>query len=123
VRFAFDYSLTPEGLLRITPAADGFLTVAVNHAAASTVLFSGRMISARSVTEVMLPADAVSATVIFAAQAAPPASPQAPQANAADAFIVNGATSAGATDPPSGTKSDPNPSPNSRLIAIIPVKR
>jgi hypothetical protein len=106
-RFAFDYRLSPEGVLRIEPASGGFLTVQVNSATAATVLFSGRPVQAGSATEIGLPADTVSATVIFAAQAA--------------AANVSSSTVTGAPDPPSGGKSDPNPSPNSRLIAVIPV--
>jgi hypothetical protein len=110
--FSFDYSVTPDGLLRITPAAPGFLTVAVNNSAAATVLFSGRPVQAGSMTEIMLPPDAVSATIILEATS--------PSAQAKEADISN-AIATGATDPPSGTKSDPSPSPNSRLIAVIPV--
>jgi hypothetical protein len=114
-RFAFDYSVSPEGVLRITPAAPGFLTVSVNSATASTQLFSGRPVQPGLVNEIALPDDAVLATVTFAAQAA-----------AADASSIGalGQTGiGGAIDPPSGTKSDPNPSPNSRLTAVIAVKR
>jgi hypothetical protein len=79
----------------------------VNNATAAAVLVSGRPVQAGSATEIRLPPDAVSAVVIFSAQAAP-----------ADVLPTAGT---GAMDPPSGTKSDPNPSPSSRLTALIPV--
>jgi len=107
VRFAFDYSVTPEGILRIVPASAGFLTVEVSNGTGYTALFSGRPVAAGSVNEIMLPPDAVSALTIFGLRA--PASGE---------NIVHGAM-----DPPSGTKFDPNPTPNSILVSEIPVKR
>jgi hypothetical protein len=103
---AFDYRLTPEGVLRIEPASAGFLTVSVvNSAGSSTSLFLNRPVAAASVNEIMLPADAVTAMVIFGPRSA------------------TGYAGGGALDPPSGTKADPNPTPDSILAAIIPVKR
>ena len=110
--FSFNYSVTPDGLLRITPEAPGFLTLGVNNTVAATVLFSGRPVQAGSAIDVMLPADSTSATIIL--EASPPTA-QAKETDISDA-VANGAT-----DPPSGTKSDPNPSPTSRLIAVIRV--
>jgi hypothetical protein len=106
-RFAFDYSVTPEGALRIVPASNGFLTVGANNGSAMSVLFSSRPLQAGSVTEVPLPADCVSALVIFSAREMP-------------AAILN---LTGPVDEPSGTKSDPSPTPDSRLIATVPVKQ
>ncbi len=107
VRFAFDYSVTPEGILRIVPASNGFLTVGSNNRSAMSTLFNSRPVQAGSVTEVPLPADCVSALVIFSAREMP-------------AGFQN------ITSPPdasSGTKSDPNPTPDSVLIAMVPVRR
>ncbi len=107
-RFAFDYAVTPENVLRITPAANGFLTVAVNNPTGPATLFSGRAVQAGSVTEVALPADSVLVSVVFSAQANP---------------TGQAAAITGSTDALSGTRSDPNPSPNSVLYAVIPLKR
>lgn len=102
-RFAFDYSVTPEGRLRVLPSADGFLTVSVSNGGASQVLFSDRPTQAASAIEVPLPGDSTVATIVFA------------RTTGAGAAAGRG----GAVDPPSGTKTDPAPSPNSRLQAII----
>jgi hypothetical protein len=107
-RFAFDYAVTPENVLRITPAANGFLSVAVNNPTGPATLFSGRAVQAGSVTEVALPADSVMVSVVFSAQANPTG-------------LAAAITSS--TDPLSGTRFDPNPSPNSVLYAVIPLKR
>jgi len=106
-RFAFDYSVTPEGALRIVPAANGFLTVGANNGTSMSVLFSSRPVQARSITEVPLPADCVSALVLFSAREMPPAFQNI----------------TGDLDAPSGTKSDPNPTADSVLIAFVPVRR
>jgi hypothetical protein len=106
-RFAFDYSVTPPGALRIVPAANGFLTVGSNNGSAMSVLFNNRPLQAGAATEVLLPTDCVSALVIFSASETPPG-------------LLNITSPA---DAPSGTKSDPNPTPDSRLIAVVPVRR
>jgi hypothetical protein len=106
-RLAFDYRLTPEGVLRIEPASAGFLTVAVSDGAgSSTALFLNRPVAAGSVNEIMLPPDAVTAMVIFGPRSA----------TGYGGFV-------GSPDPPSGTKVDPNPTPDSILTAIVLVKR
>jgi len=107
LRFAFDYNSTPEGGLRIVPASNGFLTVGSNNGTALSVLFNNRPLLAGAVIEIPLPADCVSALAIFSAQEMPPG------------FL----NITSPLDPPSGTKSDPNPTPDSRLIAVVPVKR
>ena len=107
VRFAFDYSVTPQGILRIVPASNGFLTVGANNGSTLSTLFNSRSIKAGSVTEVPLPADCVSALVIFSAREMPGG--------------FQNVTSP--PDAPSGSKSDPNPTPDSVLIAMVPVKR
>ena len=105
---SFDYRLAPEGVLRIEPASAGFLTVEVSDSAGSfTPLFSDRAVAAGSVNEIMLPPDAVTALMIFG-----------PRPGSSAGSIVPSAM-----DPPSGTKSDPNPTPNSFLVSEIPVKR
>jgi hypothetical protein len=103
-RFAFDYTVTQQFELRVLPYANGFLSVNVTKATTSESLFSGRPIQAGSVTEVQLPEDAVFVSVLFSAQETPPA---------IAGNIIGG------SDPLSGTKSDPNPSPNSALFARI----
>lgn len=108
VRFAFDYSVTPEGVLRVTPAINGFLSVSVNSPTAMPVLFANRPLQNGVATEVQLPMDASSVMVVFSLREAP-----------ADSLKFSGP----ANDPLSGTKADPNLSPNSRLIAVIPLPR
>jgi len=103
-RFAFDYSVTPEGLLRVTPAANGFLTV-LAIGSTQTVMLRSQPLQAGQVRQVQLPADALSVDVMFAARE------------------TGGGFISGASDPPSGTKSDPNPSPDSRLFAVIRIPR
>jgi len=105
-RFAFDYSLTPEGNLRIVPAASGFLTVGVGNGNTISGLVDNRPLQAGSVTVLPLPADAVVATVIFSAQRTTDSVRDLPDA----------------AGPASGTKSDPNPSPNSFLSVSIRLK-
>ena len=106
--FAFDYSVTPQGALRIVPTAAGFLSVTASNAAGtSTTVVTGRQLQPGVASEIALPADAAQAILIFSAQANPPA------------FVGD---AAGGPSPPSGTKSDPNPSPNSVIYAVIRVK-
>jgi hypothetical protein len=99
--------VTPQGALRIVPASNGFLTVGSNNGSTMSVLFNNRSLQAGSATEVALPADCVSALVIFSARETP-------------LGLVNITSS---PDAPAGTKSDPNPTPDSRLIAVVPVQR
>jgi hypothetical protein len=112
-RFAFDYQVTPAGVLRVTPAANGFLTVNVGKAAVSSPLILGRSLQANAVTEVQLPADIDTVTVVFSAQERP--------AGAANA--ITGSTDPLASlDPRSGTKTDPNPTANSVVYAVIRLR-
>jgi hypothetical protein len=104
-RFAFDYSITPDRRLRILAASDGFLTVSVSNGDTAEVLLAGRPTQAASTVEVQLPLDSAVATIVFARNAG---------AGAA-------AATGGAIDALAGTKTDPTPSPNSRLQAIIPL--
>lgn len=105
-RFSFDYSVTPEGALRITPASNGFLSVSADSGASVATLLPSRAVQAGSVTEVALPADAVTAIVMFSARERPYAR----------------SDFAGGPDPLHGSKSDPNPSPDSVLLAHIRLK-
>jgi hypothetical protein len=105
-RFSFSYSVTPEGALRVQPIADGFLTVTVTTAENSQVLRSSQLTRAGSVVDIPIPAGSTQATIVYSAQNAP-------------AATATG--SLAAEDPPSGTKTDPTPSINSRLQAIIPL--
>jgi hypothetical protein len=103
-RFAFDYDVSPEGVLKVVPAADGFLTV-IPIAATPAQLFSNRPLRSGVATEIQLPADAASVMVIFSARE------------------TAGGTVAGTPgDPRSGTKADPSPSLNSSLMATIPLR-
>ena len=108
-RFAFDYQATADGNLRITPAADGFLTVSVSGGGGPQTLFSNRAVQAGVLTEIALPAQAQIATVTLSAQPAP----------VTDSSGIIG----GALDAAAGTKADPNPSAGSRLTAVIPLPR
>ena len=101
--FAFTYSVAAEGMLRIQPTADGFLTVIFDDGQA---LLSGQATRAGAIIDVPLPAASTKATIIYAAQ------------NISAATVTG---SLAAEDPPSGTKTDPAPSPNSRLQAVIPL--
>jgi hypothetical protein len=105
-QFSFSYSVTPEGALRIQPIADGFLTVTVTTDANSQVLRSSQLTRAGSVIDIPVPAGSTQATIVYSAQNVP-------------AATATG--SLAAEDPPSGTKTDPAPSINSRLQAVIPL--
>src|SRR5579863_425117 len=104
-RFAFDYSVTPERALRIVPASTGFLSVGVNNGSVTTVLFNNRPQQAGVITLVPLPADCVSALALFSAREVPPGS-----------LNITSPMEA-----PAGTKSDPSPTQDSVLIAVVPV--
>ncbi len=105
-RFAFDYAVTPQSVLRVLPYANAFLTVSVTTATGQQTLASSRQVQAGMQTEIQLPDDATSVMVVFSAQAG---------------GGFGGST--GAPDPVSGTKSDPNPTANSVLTAFIRLPR
>lgn len=105
--FAFDYSITPEGALRVVPAANGFLSVYSNDGNTARSLFFNRPLQAGVPAEIPLPADCVEAMAEFSMREIEPGLPSV----------------TGPLDPSAGTKSDPNPRPESLLIALIPVKR
>jgi len=105
-RFSFDYSVSPEGLLRITAAANGFLSVSSDNGTVVSDVLSSRQVQTGSVTEVRLPTDTVTAIILFSARG---------RSYLAGDFAVS-------QDPLSGTKSDPNPSPDSVLVAHVRLR-
>lgn len=105
-RFAFDYSVTPELVLRVLPYANGFLTVAVTKAGSTERIVDRMPLQAGMQTEVRLPDGSESVMVLFSAQA-----------------TGGFGGGIGATDPLSGTKTDPNPTANSILTALIRLPR
>ncbi len=106
IPFAFDYSVTPEGGLRITAASDGFLSVFSQHDAASENLFYNRRLQAGSSADIPLPANATAAMVIFSVREVPEAPPAVtPQPGAS-----------------AGHMSDPNATSASSLVVLIPLK-
>lgn len=105
--FAFDYAITAEGALRVTPSANGFLSVYSSDGNTARSLFFNRPLQAGVPAEIPLPADCVEAMVEFSMRGIAPG------------FL----SVTGPLDPVSGTKSDPNPRPESLLLALIPVKR
>ena len=107
-RFAFDYIMMPPGALRIVTAANGFLSVAAIVGGAPTELLSNRPVRDGSTTDIELPPGASSAIVIFSAK------------ENTGGFV---AAIQQSPDPATGAKSDPNPTPDSRLVALIPVPR
>jgi hypothetical protein len=100
--FGFVYAVTAERRLRIVPATDGFLSVS----AAGQMLVSNRALTAAGVTELPLPDSATSVTVVFSAQ------------QITDSIL---SIAKNPLDAASGTVSDPNPSPASRLVVVIPA--
>ena len=109
-RFAFDYAIEPDGALRITPSADGYLRViAMNGDTAGPVLGiegagpDGRVQAGSQVSVNVSGRDAVQ--ILFSASPGP-APAQTP----------------GRRSELSGTVADPNPSPASTLAVVIPVK-
>jgi hypothetical protein len=109
-RFAFDYAAGPDGTLRITPAADGYLRVlAMNGDAAGPALTlegagpDGRVQAGSQVSVSVSGRDAVE--ILFSAS--PGAAPAQPPERRTET---------------SGTVADPNPSPASSLAVIISVK-
>jgi hypothetical protein len=107
-RFAFDYEVTSDRKLRIIPAANGFLTVSVSEGGTIRRLADNARGLARGSFEFSLPLEETIVTIVFSAR---PVSQPAAQT-----------TASAAVDALSGTKVDPNPSPDSQLIAVIQVK-
>jgi hypothetical protein len=101
--FGLNYSVTAEGKLRVVALANGFLSVG----AAGQVQVLNRAVTAGASTEVEMPEGATSAIVVFSAQAVTDS-------------ILSITKSPEAAD--AGTVTDPNPSPNSRLEAIVPIR-
>lgn len=104
-RFAFDYSVTPEDALHLTLRGNGFLTVETNNGKEVVSLVTNRSVSPGMSIDVPLPAEAVTVTAILSAR---PIS--------SNRSLITG------VDPPSGTKTDLNPSADSVLVAMIPLK-
>jgi Mrp family chromosome partitioning ATPase len=96
--FSFAYRREADAL-RIVPAAQGFLVVS----AGGQPLFPQNAVLAGSNVIVPLPAGIGDITIVFAASADAPS---------AEAVRRDAAT---------GTVTDPNPSPNSRLAVIVPA--
>lgn len=106
-RFAFDYNVTPEGMLHVAVASNGLLSVQANNGREISTLFMDRAMQAGSSADVALPGDAAWVLVVFSQRS------------------VGSLTSLGTGplfDPPSGTKSDSNPTPDTVLTARIPLK-
>ena len=101
--FGFDYSMTPEGKLRVVPSANGFVSVG----AMGQVVISNRALTAGSAMETELPEGSTSAIVVFSAQ------------SITDSVLSITKSPAEAD---AGTVTDPNPSPNSRLEVIVPIR-
>jgi len=106
-RFAFNYEVTADRKLRITPASNGFISVRAVEGASSEVLTGNQAARPGMTSEFDVPASATLVTVTFSAQPAPQEAVPA--------------TMGGALDPPSGSKADPNPTAESRLTAVIPL--
>ncbi|MBV8844670.1 MAG: hypothetical protein JO307_17840 [Bryobacterales bacterium] len=106
--FGFSYTVTADDKLRLTPTAMGFVTVRGANGTATRNLAQNFAAQARSMSEFKIPEDITILTVIFSARPVPPGEVQAGLGGALDGL--------------SGTKADPNPSPDSRLTAIIPIK-
>lgn len=104
--FSFDYSVTPDGLLRITAGANGFLSVSSDNGTSVSDVLSSRQVQAGSMTELRLPANTVTAIILFSARE---------RTYLAGDFAAS-------QDPLSGTKSDPNPSTDSVLMAHVRLK-
>jgi hypothetical protein len=100
--FGFDYSVTVDRHLRIVPATNGFLSVS----AAGQLLVSNRALTGSATTEVPLPDGANSVTVVFSVQPI------------TDSILNIVKTP---MDAPAATMIDPNPTPASRLVAVIPI--
>jgi hypothetical protein len=108
-RFAFDYTIGPDGTLRITPAADGYLRVLpMNGDAAGPALTlegegpDGRVQAGSQVSASVSGRDAVE--ILFSAS--PGTAPAQPPERRAET---------------SGTVTDPNPSPLSSLAVVVSV--
>ena len=59
--FAFSYSVSADGFLEITPAAQGFLSVT----ASDTVLFPGTVVNAGTPVRIAIPSGATSLVIAF----------------------------------------------------------
>jgi hypothetical protein len=105
--FAFNYEITSDHKVRVTPASGGFLSVSAIAGASPKLLAANQPARPGAVSEFEIPSDGTLVTVILSVQPVPQEAP--------------GATFGGALDGPSGTKIDPNPTVNSRLTAVIPV--
>jgi len=110
VRFAFDYTIEPNGTLTITPSADGYLgVIAMNGDTAGPVLGiegagpDGRVQAGSQVSVNVRDRDAVQ--IVFSASPSP-APAQTPVRR----------------DEHSGTVADPAPSPASSLTVVISVR-
>jgi len=98
VPFSFTYQRAADSL-RITPLAPGVLTVT----ATGQTLFPQNAVLSGSNVIVPLPAGTGDVTIIFAASTGAPATPAIRR------------------DGPTGTVTEPNPTPNSRLAIIVPA--
>jgi hypothetical protein len=107
-RFSFDYQVTDDRKLRVLPSAMGFLSASASSGTSSTSLADNLSVRPGMPMDFAIPAEAALITLVFSAQPIP-----------RDATQPN---IAGSLDPPSGTKTDPNPSPASRLSAIIQIR-
>jgi hypothetical protein len=104
-RFAFSYAVTSDGKLRVTPQATGFLTVIATGGASQEDLATNQPVRPGALPEFDIPTGASVLTIVFSAR----------QSAAGAALGAIG----GALDPLAGAKVDPNPSPDSRLTAVI----
>jgi hypothetical protein len=105
-RFAFSYEVTTERTLRVTTETRGFLAVGVNAPGESPrTLSDNRPAQPGVAAEFSIPPDASIAYIVFSARQ-----------NATKDFPAG---LGGAFDPASGSKVDPNPSPDSQLTARI----
>ena len=114
-RFAFDYSIEPDGRLSIKPAADGYLLVIARTPNAVRPLLpdgnDGR-VTGGSVMWLNIPKETTELSITFSRST-----------------IVGIGGAANRLDRPatvrdalSGTVEDPNPSPNSRLFVTVRLK-
>ena len=107
-RFGFDYEVAEDRKIRVTTASSGFLSVnAAISGASPQIIVANQPSQAGSTSELDIPARATLVTVVFSAQ---------PVAQETQAGAIGGAL-----DARSGTKTDPNPTANSRVTAVIPV--
>jgi hypothetical protein len=114
-RFAFDYSIEPDGRLSIKPAADGYLLVIARTPNAARPLLpdgnDGR-VTGGSVMWLNIPKETTELSITF---------------SRSNIVGIGGAANrldrpATVRDALSGTVEDPNPSPNSRLFVTVRIK-